>query len=108
MAKTKTKADEYKEVFVKFHKLQRKGADNLIMLLTRYIRGKADYMSHYIDLVAERTGVSATGYITTTNRDIMMPIVKEIITIEEGLEPLNKDLEKAWEAFITDYRNHKL
>lgn len=108
MAKTKTKADEYKEIFVKLHKLQRKGADNLIMLLTRYIRGKADYMSRYIDLVAERTGVSPTGHITTTNRDIMQPIVKEIIHIEEGLEPLNKDLEKAWEAFIADYRNHKL
>lgn len=107
MAKTKTKADEYKEIFVKLHKLQRKGADNLIMLLTRYIRGKADYMSRYIDLVAERTGVSPTGHITTTNRDIMQPIVKEIIHIEEGLYPLSKDLDKALEMFIEDYKNRK-
>ena len=108
MAKIKTKADEYKDIFVKLHQYQRKGADNLIMLLTRYIRGKADYMSRYIDLVAERTGVSATGHITTTNKEIMLPIVREVVTIEEGLEPLHKDMEKAWEAFITDYRNHKL
>lgn len=107
MTKTKTKADEYKEIFVKLHKFQRSGADNLIMLLTNYIRGKAEYMATYINLVAERTGVSPTGHITTTNRDIMQPIVKEIIRIEDGLLPLSKDIDKAWELFIEDYRNRK-
>lgn len=107
MAKTKTKADEYKAIFVKLHKFQRCGADNLIMLLTNYIRGKAEYMATYINLVAERTGVSPTGHITTTNRDIMQPIVKEIIRIEDGLLPLSKDIDKAWELFIEDYRNRK-
>lgn len=107
MAKTKTKADEYKAIFVKLHKFQRSGADNLIMLLTNYIRGKAEYMATYINLVAERTGVSPTGHITTTNRDIMQPIVKEIIRIEDGLLPLSKDIDKAWELFIEDYRNRK-
>ena len=106
MAKTKTKADEYKEIFVKLHKYQRKGADNLIMLLTRYIRGKADYMSRYIDLVAERTGVSPTGHITTTNKDIMLPIVREVIIIEAGVAPKERDLQSAWDAFIHDYRNN--
>ena len=61
MAKNKTKADEYKDIFVKLHKYQHHGADNLIMLLTRYLRAKADYMASYIELVAERAGVSSTG-----------------------------------------------
>lgn len=108
MAKIKTKADEYKEIFIKLHQFQRKGADNLIMLLTRYIRGKAGYMSTYIDLVAERTGVSATGHITSTNKDIMLPVVREVVHIEEGLYPSEKDINSAWEAFITDYRNHNI
>ena len=108
MAKVKTMADEYKEIFVRLHKYQRKGADNLIMLLTKHIKGKAEYMVSYIELVAERTGVSSTGHITTTNKDIMIPIVKEIVHIKEGLYPLDKDINKAWEAFIEDYRNHNI
>ena len=75
MAKVKTKADEYKEIFIKLHRYQRKGADNLILLLTRFVRAKAEYMTQYIDIVAERSGVSPTGHITTTNADIMLPVV---------------------------------
>lgn len=108
MVKYKTRADEYKALFVRLHKYQRKGADNLIMLLIRLIRGKADYMSKYIDVVAERTGVSPTGHITTTNKDVMIPIVKEVVHIEEGIHPLDKDINKAWEEFIEDYRNNRI
>lgn len=108
MAKFKTRADEYKEIFVRLHKYQRKGAGNLIMLLIKLIRGKADYMSKYIDVVAERTGVCPTGHITTTNKDVMIPIVKEVVHIKEGIYPLDKDINKAWEAFIEDYHNHKI
>ena len=106
MVKYKTKADEYKALFVRLQKYQVHGADNLIQLLTRLIRGKAEYMSRYIDLVAERTGVSATGHITTTNKDIMFPIVREVVTIETGAAPKEKDLQSAWDAFIYDYRNN--
>lgn len=108
MVKYKTRADEYKALFVRLHKYQLKGADNLIMLLIKLIRGKADYMSKYIDVVAERTGVCPTGHITTTNKDVMIPIVKEVIHIEEGLYPLDKDINKAWEAFIEDYRYNRI
>lgn len=109
MVKIKTKVDEYKTIFIKLHKLQRtKGCDNLILLLTRYIREKADYMTTYIDLVAERTGVCPTGYITTTNRDIMKPVVREIIHIKEGIYPADKDINMAWEAFIDDKLNNRI
>lgn len=108
MTKNSNAVAEYKDIFVKLHRYQHHGADNLIKLLTRYVRGKANYMSSYIELVAERTGVSSTGHITTTNKDIMIPIVKEIVHIKEGLYPLDKDIIKAWEAFIEDYRNHKI
>lgn len=103
MAKVKTKADEYKEVFVRMHKYQRKGADNLILLLTRFVRAKAEY----IDIVAERSGVCQTGHITTTNADIMLPVVRAIIEIEQG-SVCEKELRKAWEAFIEDYRNNRI
>ena len=106
--KMKSATEELKDIFVRLHKYQVHGADNLIQLLTRLIRGKAEYMSRYIDLVAERTGVSATGHITTTNKDIMFPIVREVVTIETGAAPKEKDLQSAWDAFLEEYRNHKI
>lgn len=104
MAKVKTKADEYKEIFVRLHRYQRKGADNLILLLTRFVRAKAEYMTQF---VAERSGVSPTGHITTTNADIMLPVVRAIIEIEQG-SVCEKELRKAWEAFIEDYRYNRI
>ena len=108
MAKTKNAVEEYREIFTKLHKLQFHGADNLIMLLTQYIRGKAEYMASYIELVAERTGVSSTGRITTTNGDIMKHVVKAMVQIKEGIEPSDKDINAAWALFIADYRARKL
>lgn len=108
MAKEKSKVDEYKDIFVKLHKYQHHGADNLILLLTRYLRAKADYMTSYIELVAERAGVSSTGRITTTNKDVMTHIVKAMVQIKDGIEPSDKDIDKAWALFIEDYRSHRL
>lgn len=108
MTKEKSKVDEYKDIFVKLHRYQHHGANNLIMLLTRYLHTKADYMASYIELVAERAGVSSTGRITTTNKDIMTHVVKAMVQIKDGIEPSDKDVDKAWESFIEDYRNHKI
>lgn len=108
MAKVKTAVEEYREIFVKLHKLQHRGADNLIMLLTGYIRGKAEYMASYIERVAEMAGVSSTGHITTTNGDIMRHVVSAMVEIEKDIAPLPKDIDKAWALFIADYRAHRL
>lgn len=108
MKKEKNAVDEYKEIFVKLHKFQHKGADNLVMLLTRYIKGRADYMASYIELVAERAGVSTTGHITTTNKDVMLYVVKAMVQIDKGIEPRDKDINEAWEMFIEEYRSHRL
>lgn len=108
MATSKDAVKRYKDIFCKLHRYQHHGADNLIMLLTHYLRAKADYMASYIELVAERAGVSSTGRITTTNKDIMTHVVKAMVQIKEGIEPSDKDIDKAWALFIEDYRNHKI
>ena len=108
MAKNKTQAEYIKDIFVKLHRYQLQGADNLILLLSRYVRGRVDYKVSYIELVAERTGVSSTGRITTTNADIMKHVVRAMLEIEEGIEPLSKDIDKGWSLFMEDYRNNKI
>ena len=108
MAKVKTKVEKYKEIFCKLHLYQVHGADNLIKMLTRYLHGKAEYMASYIELVAERTGVSSTCRITSTNKDIITHVVKAMVHIDEGMLPNDKDIEQAWAMFIDDYRNNKI
>lgn len=108
MKKERTAVDEYKEIFVKLHRYQHHGANNLIALLSRYLRKKAEYIVTYIDLVSERSGVQSTSRITTTNADIMKPVVVEMVRIDKGMKPNSKDIDAAWDAFISDYRNHKI
>ena len=108
MAKAKAKAEEIKVIFCRLHRYQVHGSRNLIELLTRYLRAKVDYMASYIELVAERTGVSSTGHITTTNGDIMRHVVKAMVEIDTGIAPLDKDINNAWAMFIDDYRQHRL
>ena len=108
MAKAKTKAEEIKVIFCRLHRYQAHGSRNLIELLTRYLRAKVDYMASYIELVAERTGVSSTGHITTTNGDIMRHVVRAMVEIDTGIAPLDKDINNAWAMFIDDYRQHRL
>lgn len=108
MERLSTKVAKLHNLFVRLHKYQRKRADNLVALLTRYLRAKAEYMASYINLVSERSGVSATGHITTTNADVMLPIVREMVRIDEGVEPDERELHKAWEAFIDDYKHNRI
>lgn len=108
MAKAKTKAEEIKVIFCRLHRYQAHGSRNLIELLTRYLRAKVDYMASYIELVAERTGVSSTGHISTLNKDIMTHVVSAMVEIDEGVAPKPKHIEEAWALFIDDYRNKRI
>ena len=108
MATSKDAARRYYAIFCRLHRYQVHGSRNLIELLTRYLRAKVDYMASYIELVAERTGVSSTGHITTTNRDIMPHVVKAIVEIEDGIAPMQKDIDEAWALFIDDYRHNRI
>jgi hypothetical protein len=38
----------------------------------------------------------------------MLPIVREVVRIDEGVEPDERELHKAWEAFIDDYKHHRI
>lgn len=95
-------------LFCKLHKYQVHGSHNLIELLTRYLHAKVDYMASYIELVAERTGVSSTGHISTLNKDIMTHVVSAMVEIDEGVAPKPKHIEEAWTMFIDDYRNKRI
>ena len=108
MAKEKTTTDLCNSIFTKLHIYQVHGADNLTMLLTKYTRGRIRNATEYIEVVAKKAGVSKTGRITTTNKDIMVHIVRAMVEVSNGVTPLEKEINEAWELFITAYRQNKI
>lgn len=104
-----TMSHGYRAMFVVLHTYQRKyGLDTIEAMISRYAPATENHTRAYIDAVAQQSGVSATGRITTTNGDVMIPIVAAMSGVENGVPAVMADVEAGWQMFIADYRNHKI
>lgn len=97
----------YRAMFVLLHTYARKHGINTIEgMISRYAPAKENHTQAYIDAVSAESGVSATSHLTSTNADVMIPIVAAMSHVENGVEAVMAEVEKGWQMFITDYRNH--
>ena len=104
-----TMAHGYRAMFVVLHTYQRKyGLYTIEAMISRYAPTTENHTRGYIDAVAESSGVSATGRITTTTGDVMIPIVAAMSRVENGVPAVMADVEAGWNLFISDYRSHKI
>ena len=77
-------------------------------MIARYAPATENHTQRYIDAVSEWSGVSPTSHITTTNGDIMVPVVAAMSRVENGVEADMAEVERGWQLFINDYRAHKV
>lgn len=99
----------YRAMFVVLHTYQRKhGLRTLSQMISRYAPANENHTQAYIDAVAEASGVPATSNITTTNGDVMVPIVAAMSKVENGVKANIREVEDGWKLFISDYRNHNI
>lgn len=104
-----TMAYGYRAMFVLLHTYQRKyGLDTIASIISRYAPSVENHTEAYISAVSEASGVPATIHITTTNSDIMIPIVSAMSRVENGVPAVMSEVEAGWKLFIEDYRNHKI
>lgn len=104
-----TMAHGYRAMFVVLHTYQRKyGLYTIEAMITRYAPATENHTRAYIDTVAEQSGVSASGRITTTNGDVMIPIVAAMSKVENGVSAVMTEVEAGWRLFIEDYRQHRV
>lgn len=104
-----TMAYGYRAMFVVLHTYQRKyGINTIADMVARYAPSIENQTEAYIEAVAEWSGVPATSHITTTNGDVMIPIVSAMSKVENGVPADMHDVEQGWRLFIEDYRNHKI
>lgn len=97
----------YRAMFVLLHTYARKyGIDTIEKMISRYAPANENHTQAYIDAVSEWSGVPATSHLTTTNAEVMIPIVAAMSRVENGVEAVMAEVEKGWQMFINDYRNH--
>lgn len=99
----------YRAMFVVLHTYARKhGIDTIEGMISRYAPASENHTQKYIDAVSEWSGVPGTSHITTTNADVMIPIVAAMSRVENGEAAVMSEVEAGWKMFIQDYRSHKL
>ncbi len=105
----KTMAHGYRAMFVLLHTYQRKyGLDTIVAMISRYAPSNENHTEAYIEAVSDWSGVPATGRITSTNGDVMVPIVAAMSRVENGTIANMNEVVEGWEMFIKDYRNHNI
>lgn len=105
----RTMAHGYRAMFVVLHTYQRKhGLNTIEAMITRYAPASENHTRAYIDSVSEWSGVQSTVRVTTTNAEIMIPIVAAMSRVENGVAAVMSEVEEGWRMFISDYRNHNI
>lgn len=104
-----TMAYGYRAIFVVLHTYARKhGINTIATMIARYAPATENHTQKYIDAVSEWSVVPATSHLTTTNADVMVPIVAAMSRVENGVPAVMADVESGWKLFIEDYRAHIL
>ena len=101
----KSMAYGYRAMFVLLYTYQKRyHCDTIVAMISRYAPAIENHTEAYINAVSDWSGVPPTSHITTTNGDIMMPIVAAMSRVENGCEAVMEDVVKGWQLFISDYR----
>ena len=105
----KTMAHGYRAMFVLLYTYQKKHELHTIeAMISRYAPAVENHTRAYIEAVSEWSGVPATSHITTTNGDIMVPVVAAMSRVENGVFANMSDVVEGWDMFIRDYRDNKV
>ncbi len=91
----------YRAMFMLLYTYQKKYSLNTIeQMINRYAPPVENHTDNYVDAVAKWAGVAPTARITTTNRDVMMPIVAAMSRVENGVPAVMTEVEAGWNLFI--------
>lgn len=100
-AQFKSMAYGYRAAFKLLNNYQKNyGLDTIRKMISRWAPSNENHTDAYVETVSNRSGVPANSRITTTNRDVMVPIVAAMSYVENGVEARMADVEAGWELFI--------
>lgn len=100
-AQFRSMAYGYRAAFKLLNNYQRTyGLDTIRKMISRWAPSNENHTDAYVETVSNRSGVPANSRVTTTNRDVMVPIVAAMSYVENGVEARMADVEAGWELFI--------
>ncbi|MBP3290270.1 MAG: structural protein P5 [Alistipes sp.] len=92
----------YRAMFVLLDSYRvRHGLNTLRGMISRYAPPSENHTALYIDAVSERTGVSPDEPLNTRDRKTMIPIVRAMSRVENGVDAVLSDVETGW--MLTDF-----
>lgn len=91
----------YRAMFVTLNTYQKKyGLRTIREMVSRWAPPSENHTELYIVKVSEWSRIGPDTKITTTNRDVMTPIVAAMSRMENGVEAVLSDVEAGWRLFI--------
>lgn len=92
----------YRAMFVLLDSYRvRHGLNTLRGMISRYAPPSENHTALYIDAVSERTGVSPDEPLNTRDRKTMIPIVRAMSRVENGVDAVASEVETGW--MLTDF-----
>lgn len=76
------------------------GCDTIRKIITRWAPSSENNTEAYITAVCGDSRIPADMVITTTNKDVMIPIIAAMSRVENGVPAVMPEVGTGWELFI--------
>lgn len=92
----------YRAMFVTLNTYQRKhGLSTIRAMISRWAPPKDNNDTEaYIRAVSSESGVPENSHITSTNKDVMVPIVAAMSRVENGVTANISEVQRGWDLFM--------
>lgn len=92
----------YRAIFVTLNTYQKKyGLSTIRAMISRWAPPKDNNDTEaYIRAVSSESGVPENSRITSTNKDVMIPIVAAMSRVENGVVANIADVQRGWDLFM--------
>lgn len=92
----------YRAIFVTLNTYQKKyGLSTIRAMISRWAPPKDNNDTEaYIRAVSSESGVPENSHITSTNKDVMIPIVAAMSRVENGVTANIVEVQRGWDLFM--------
>lgn len=98
-----TMAYGYRAMFVLLDTYRRRyGLITIRQMLNRYAPPEENFTESYIRIVSQRTGIDADRRVNTRLASDMIPIVRAMSEVENGVAAVIEDVEEGWALYVDD------
>ena len=98
-----TMADGDRAMFVLLDTYRRRyGFITIRQMLSRYAPPEENFTESYIRIVSQRTGIDADSRVNTRLASDMIPIVRAMSEVENGVAAVIDDVERGWQLYIEE------